>query len=142
MISAVPADTALTLPFSTVATLLLLLLHVTVLSVVFDGLIVALIVLLSPIVSVILEISSSILDGITVGSFTVHLQDAVKPFAVFAMISVVPADTALTFPLLTVATLLLLLLHVTVLSVAFDGLIVTVIVSLSPFTSDMPVLSS
>ena len=98
IISAVPADTALTIPLLTVATLLLLLLHVTVLSVAFDGLIVALIVLLSPIVSVILEISSSILDGITVGSFTVHLQDAVKPFAVFAMISAVPADTALTFP--------------------------------------------
>lgn len=67
---------------------------------------------------------------------TVILQVAVLPFEVFAVIVAVPDFFAVTTPfVLTEATALLLVLHVTVLSVAFDGVIVAFSVSVSPANS-------
>ena len=62
---------------------------------------------------------------------TVTVQVAVL-FPAFAVIVAVPAATAVTLPPLTVAIFVLLLLHVTVLSVALLGLTVAVSVVLSP----------
>ena len=59
---------------------------------------------------------------------TVILQVAVFPLEVFAVMLVVPFALAVTFPFETVATLMLLLDHVTVLFVALDGETVAVIV--------------
>ena len=61
--------------------------------------------------------------------FTVTAQVAVlfDPSAALAVIVAVPLDTAVTNPvLLTVATAVLLLLHVTLLLVAFSGVTVAV----------------
>ena len=60
---------------------------------------------------------------------TVHV--AVSPLEVRAVIVAVPADTPVTVPLETVATEELLVDHVTVLFVAFDG--DTVAVKANPF---------
>ena len=64
----------------------------------------------------------STLDGV-VGMFTVTLQLALfpEPSAAVAVIVALPLPTAVITPLLTVATLLLLLLQVTLLFVALDG---------------------
>ena len=66
-------------------------------------------------------------------STTVTLQVAVFPFEVFAVIVAVPFFRAFTVPPDTVATEVLLLVHVTVLSVASDGVIVAVSFSELPF---------
>jgi hypothetical protein len=64
---------------------------------------------------------------------TVHV-DVLFPSSVVTVIVAVPASTAVTVPLaLTVATDVLLLVHVTFLFVAFDGLIYETIVSVFPF---------
>ena len=70
--------------------------------------------------------------GTFIISFTVMVDVAVLPLTVVAVILAVPALTAVTLPLFTVATLLLLLDHLTVLSVASVGLTVAVIVLDSP----------
>ena len=70
------------------------------------------------------------------GAVTVTVQDAVFPLFDLAVIVAVPAALAVTVPLLTVATPLLLLLHVTVLLGAFDGLIVAVRVEEDPAVRD------
>jgi hypothetical protein len=70
----------------------------------------------------------------TVASSTVTAQTAVLlPSVEVAVMLAVPEAAAVTTPLVsTVATALLLLLHFTVLSVAFSGVTVTVSVKLSP----------
>ena len=61
-------------------------------------------------------------EGLVV-TFTVHV--AILPFAVFAVIVAVPLFTAVTFPFTTIATPVLLLLHViSLLRSEFVGLIV------------------
>ena len=64
---------------------------------------------------------------------TVTATVAVLPLFVFAVIVAVPAAIPFTVPFDTVATLVLLLVHVTVLSVASEGLTVAVNVSELPF---------
>ena len=54
-----------------------------------------------------------------------------------AVIVAQPADLAVTVPLLTVATLELLELQETVLSVAFDGVTVALSVAVSPSISEI-----
>ena len=136
VITAVPAFFAVTFPLlSTAATASLLLLHFTVLSpVVFDGVIVAVNVSLSPSVMLVVLLLRLIPVIAISFCFTVTVQLAVFPLLLVAVITAVPAFFAVTFPLLsTAATSALLLLHFTVLSpVAFDGAIVAVNVSLSP----------
>ena len=61
------------------------------------------------------------LVGSTVALITVNLQVAVFPFTVFAVIVAVPAALIVTLPLLTVATEVLLLVQVMLLSVALLG---------------------
>ena len=139
VIVAVPALMAVTLPFDTVATLLLEVLHVTVLLAALEGVIVALIVSLVPFIKV-----SDVLESFTLdtGVVTVTLQDAVLPLFVFAVMVAVPGPIAVTLPFDTVATLLLLVVQVIVLFVAFDGLIVAVIVAVLFFSSVSLVLFS
>lgn len=67
-------------------------------------------------------------------SLTVILHVAVLPLDVLAVIVTVPALTAVTLPvLLTVATDLSLVVHVTVLFVALDGATVALKVYVPPF---------
>ena len=131
VIVAVPADLAVTVPLLTVATLGLLELHDTVLLVAFEGVTVALSVAVSPSVSEILELLRITLVTLIVTGWTSTVQYAFLPPAV-AVIVAVPTDFAVTVPLLTVATLVLLELHDTVLFVAFDGLTVAVSVAVQP----------
>jgi hypothetical protein len=70
------------------------------------------------------------------------VQVAVLLLLVLAVIVAVPALTAVTFPLETVATFLSLDVHVTVLSVASEGVTVAVRVSLEPSTRESDVLFS
>ena len=60
---------------------------------------------------------------------------AVLPFDVFAVIVAVPEPTAVTVPSDTAATLSLLVLHVTLLSVALEGVTVAVSLPVSPVES-------
>ena len=134
---------AVTTPFSTVATAVLLLVQITVLSVALSGLTVATKVASSPI-SIFSAVLSKVtpLTGITTGSgsFTVTLQVAILSPAC-AVITASPSAMAVTTPFSTVATALLLLVQITVLSVALSGLTVAVNVSLSPISSSSAVLS-
>ena len=69
----------------------------------------------------------------TIGTVTLHTA-VFPPSFVFTVMSVLPPPTAVTRPLaLTVATAVLLLVHVTDLSFAFDGLTVAVSCFVSPF---------
>ena len=72
------------------------------------------------------------------GSFTVTVQLAVfPPSAVLTVMVAVPAPAAFTFPLeSTVATFVLLLVQVTDLFVALEGLIVTESFALLPVSND------
>ena len=127
-----PSFTAVTLPFtSTVATVVLLEDQVTVLSVAFEGDTVAVKVSVPPMTSVIDVLFK--LTLVTVTGFTVTTHCADIPPAVAAIVAV-PTPFAVTVPLDTVATEVLELLHVTVLSVAFVGATVAVRVSEVPFT--------
>ena len=127
-----PSFTAVTLPFtSTVATVVLLEDQVTVLSVAFEGDTVAVKVSVPPMTSVIDVLFKLTLVTVTGFTVTTHCTDI--PPAV-AVIVAVPTPFAVTVPLDTVATEVLELLHVTVLSVAFVGATVAVRVSEVPFT--------
>ena len=135
VMTAVPGAIALTTPLaSTVATAVLELLQVTVLSVASAGVTVAVRVRLSPSTSV-AEVWLRLmpLTGITFFS-TVRAQVALLSPALAAM-TAVPGAMALTRPLAsTVAMAVLELLHVTVLSVASAGVTVAERVRLSPST--------
>ena len=96
VIVAVPAPTAVTLPPTTVATLSSLDIHVTSL---FAGFVVAVNVTVSPA----FKSSESGFSNLIV-SFIVTVQVAVFPVGVVAVIVAVPAPTAVTLPLSTVAT--------------------------------------
>jgi hypothetical protein len=74
--------------------------------------------------------------GVTV---TEHVA-VLLPSTVVTVITVLPADTAVTVPLDTVATAGALLLHVTLLFVALEGVMVALRVSLPPTVKDRLVL--
>ena len=133
VIVAVPLDTAVTRPFaSTVATDGLLLLHITLLSVALSGVTVAVSCKVWPRLVRVAVVWLRVIPVTGTDMFTVTAQVAVlfDPSAALAVMVALPLDTAVTNPvLLTVATAVLLLLHVTLLSVALSG--VTVAVSCS-----------
>jgi len=136
VIVAVPTLTPLTTPPVTVATAVLLLLHVTFLFAALEG--------------VIAELSSSVPPTtmlvdvlfkdtpVTATGLTVTAQDAVlPPSAVVTVIVAVPTLTPVTKPPVTVATAVLLLLHVTFLFAALAGVIAELSSSVLP--TKMPV---
>ena len=127
-----PALTAVTLPFDTVATLVLEDDHVTVLFVALPGLTVAVNVSDAPICSV-SELLFKVTEVTAIG-LTVIKHVAVLPPA-DAVIVAEPTLSAVTLPSETVATLTLEVVHVTVLSVALDGLTVAVSVSVPPISN-------
>ena len=140
VIVAVPTETALTTPPSTVATLELLVVHTTVLSVALLGDTVALSVRLSP-TSMAAEVLSRATPVTSMDPVTVTSHVALyPPSVVVAVMVAVPAETAETFPLLTVATLALLVDHLTVVS-APAGMTVAFRVRVSPFSRDASLLS-
>ena len=130
---------------STLAIELLLVDHVIVLfCVVLLGVIVAFIELLAPFFIVtVVGFTVTPVIGITVGvtgcvsvfgTVTVHV--AVFPLLALAVITAVPSRFAVTFPVLsTVATKLLLVIHVISLSVASVGLYKTLSCDVFPFSS-------
>jgi hypothetical protein len=133
---ALPVDTALTTPFAdTVATEILLLLHVIALLVASAGWTVAVNVSEAPTSreSVFLFRDTPVTGIVVLPLVTVTAQVAVLlPSCVVTVIVALPADTAVTTPFVTVATEEALLLHVTLLFVAFAGKTVTVNVSEAP----------
>jgi len=135
VIVALPAANALTRPLlSTVATAVLLLLHVTALYVASVGKTVAVNVSFVPDASdkvVLLSVT------LTTGMETVTAQLAVLlPSAVVAVTVAFPPDRAVTTPLaFTEATAGLLLVHDTFLFVALEGVIVGIRVSVAPTVS-------
>ena len=90
-------------------------------------------------------LSSILVDpesGVVCIAATVKAQEALLPFDVLAVIVVLPALFAVTFPFETVAMDVLEDFHVTALSVALVGVTVAVSVSDSPILSDADVLDS
>ena len=139
VIVAVPSLTALTNPFVTVATAVLLLFHFSVLSVASAGLTVAVSWTVSFCFNLtVVLFNETDVTGMTFFS-TVTAQVALLP-PQLAVIVAVPSLTAVTFPPLTVATAVLELDQVTVCSVASDGLTVAVRVEDSPSISVKDVL--
>ena len=140
-----PAAFAVTLPLlSTVATVSLLLLHVTVLFVASSGFTVAVRVASFPAISSrVVWFSSTLCTGTVAGCpLTVTLQLALLPSAVAVMVAV-PAALAVTLPLLSTSTISgLSLFQVTVLLVASLGFTVAVSFSVSFTSSVRSVLSS
>ena len=138
VIVAVPAPTAVILPFVTVATFSLEEAQERVLSVVSSGSIVAIKVSFSP-----LRRDSVPLFSVTPEARTVTVTShvAVLPLAVVTVIVAVPAPTAMTVPFSTVAIFTSEVLQVRVLSVVLSGAIVAISVSLSPLMRESVVLS-
>ena len=133
VIVAVPLETAVTFPsWSTVATLLLLDFHATA-SVESEGVRVAMSWIDPPSYKAAdVRLSLMPVAGI-VSEMTLTLQVAVlDPSWVVTVMVALPVPTAFTVPLLTVATPMLLLVQVTILSVASAGLTVAVSERLSP----------
>ena len=141
VIVAVPALTAFTLPFVTVATEVFDEVQVTVLSVAFSGMTVAVRTASSPSVSSSSDLSNHIeVTGMTF-ALTVTAHVAVLSPALAVMVAV-PALRAFTLPSVTVATVASDEVQVTVLSVALSGLTVAVRVVSSPSVRVNVVLSS
>jgi hypothetical protein len=135
VIVAVPVATGVTTPsVLTMATPVLLLDQVTFWFVAFDGVIVATRVSVAP------PTAKVTLSWFRLTPFTatdaaliVTLHDAVLlPSAVVTVMVAVPAATGVTTPLLTVATLVLVLDQVTFVLVAFEGVIVATRVPADP----------
>ena len=136
----VPAARLLTTPFSTVATVGTVDVHVTVLSAALDGVTVAVSARFSP-TFIVAEVLFSVIPVAGTVAVTVTAQDALLPPAV-AVIVAVPAPFAVTTPPYTVATLPFEVDHTTVLSVAFDGFTVAIRVRSSPTSIDAEVVFS
>jgi hypothetical protein len=140
-IGAIPYEMPVTTPVElTVATDVLLLIHVTFLFVAFVGNTVAVRAIVFPAAIVAeLGVTEMPVTGTTVGDTVTTQVSAVPLFSptTVAVIPAVPAETPVTTPVkkadeLTVATDELLLLHVTLLIVAFAGDTVTVKVCVFP----------
>ena len=128
---AVPSLTAVILPSSTVATSVLSEVQVTALSVALSGLTVAVREISSPSV-ISSEVWSREMDVTATNfAFTVTAQVAVLPPA-FAVMVAEPSFTAVTTPSFTVATAVLEELQETVFSEALLGLIVALMLDVSP----------
>ena len=139
---AVPAATAVTTPFSTVATVASEVVQVTVLSVASAGVTVAVRVTVSPSVRAAVVWLRAIPDTATTFLATVTTQVAVLSPALAVMVAV-PTATAVTLPeASTVATAVFEELHVTVLSAASSGVTVAVRVTVPPSTKSTCVLSN
>jgi hypothetical protein len=112
---AVPALTAVIVPPDTVATVGALVLHVTFLFVALEGATVAVNVSILPTVIVVDDLfKDTPVTSTGGGAVTVTVQAAVLlPLAVVTVITALPTDTPITTPFVTVATAVLLLLHVT-----------------------------
>ena len=134
VIVAVPADSTLTTPLLTVATLLSLVDQVTERSVAFEGLTVAVRVTVSPTAAEAVFLSKETDVTLIVGSPTVMVQVAVLPLLEVAVMTAVPKDTPVTVPFFTAATLESLVDHSRVLIPALDGLKFTS----SSYSSPMP----
>ena len=107
VIFAVPTSTGVTVPSSdTVATLLLLVSHVTVL-----GLGETFVVSFTPLLPF-LNVSSVWSRVITVGFVTVTLHEDETPLLVCAVITALPSPTAVILPSDTLATKLLFVVHI------------------------------
>ena len=144
---ALPSATPVTLPLlSTVAALVLLLVHVTPCLVALPGSTVAVSVALLPasIVSAVLSNFTPVTATGLATAVTVTLHVAVLlPSVVVTVIVVLPAPIAVTLPLLsTLATFSSLLFQLTLLSVASVGSTVAVSVSLFPSSNVMLLLFS
>ena len=120
-----PADTPVTTPNEfTVATDVFEEVHVTVLFVALDGTIVAVNCLVEP-VFIVVNVGIIVTD--VTGTVMVNIQMAVRlPLTVVARIVALPAETLVTIPDELTVALAEVELHVTVLSVALDGVIVGV----------------
>jgi hypothetical protein len=146
VIVALPTAFPVTTPLElTVATAVLLLVHVTVLFVAFVGITVAVSVSVAPTLSdkpVLFRFTPVTGTDIEAPGITVTLHVAIlPPSAVFTVIVALPMVFPVTTPLeLTVATAVLLLVHVTVLFVVFVGITVAVSVSVTPTLTDRLVL--
>ena len=127
---AVPAPLAVTVPLETVATAVLELLHVTLVLDAFEGVMVAVsfpVLLIPERVIVVLSRETPV-----TGTVTVTVQVAVLSPTLAVMVAV-PLPTAVTLPLAsTVATEVLELDQVTLLSVAFSGSTVATSVEVPP----------
>jgi hypothetical protein len=125
VIVTMPPDTAVTRPvLLTVATDVLLLLHVTLLLVALLGVTVADSCRVWPLLVNVADVWLRVMPVAGTGMFTVTVQVVVlfEPSAVVAVIVTMPPDTAVTRPvLLTVAMEVSLLVHVTLLLVALLG---------------------
>jgi hypothetical protein len=142
VIVAVPAATPVTSPvLLTVATLVLVLDHARFWFVALLGRTVATSISLPPTDSVVDVLLSDTEVGGTELTVTAHVA-VLLPSAVATVIVAVPAATPVTSPPLTVATLVLLVYHVTALFVALLGRTVAVSVSLPPTDSVVDVLFS
>jgi hypothetical protein len=146
VIVALPADTPLTSPLvDTVATAVLLLLHVTALLVALDGAIVAVKVSLFPtrrLVDALFKVTP-VTDTVPLPPLEMLTEQVavLLPSAVLTVIIALPVETALTWPLAdTVATAVLLLLHNTYWFVALAGATVAVKVSEPPTVSESAAL--
>ena len=119
---AVPFAFAVTTPFATVATAVLLLLHVTALFAALSGATVATSVAVSPAASSSTAFVFRVTPVTATGISTVTSHVAVlPPSTVVTVMVAVPFAFAVTTPFATVATAGLLLSHVTALFVAFAG---------------------
>jgi hypothetical protein len=144
VITALPVDTALTKPIEdTEATAALPLLHVTFLFVALEGDTAAVKVSVLPMVIVVnvLFKDTPVTATLLVPLETLTAQVAVLlPSKVVTVMVALPAETALTVPPDTLATVLLLLLHDTFLFVALEGETVALRVSLAPTVNERLVL--
>ena len=133
VIVALPASFAVTTPFElTVATFGLLDVHLTLLSVVFEGITVALRVADLPITSVRLLLLRLTDEGLTFLTVTVHLP-VLPPSTDVHVIVTLPGLIAVTTPFaFTFAILVLLDVHFTSLTEAFEGVITGLRVSVLP----------
>ncbi|MCL1912475.1 MAG: hypothetical protein FWG10_00995 [Eubacteriaceae bacterium] len=133
---AVPADLPITTPpLLTVTTAVLLELQDTTFSVAFDGDTPADSSLYVPLgrITVAGETVTLATGTLELETVTLTVQVSLRPFDVLAVMTTLPAALPVTTPLLlTVATLVSLELHVTALSVAFDGDTVAVSVVCAP----------
>ena len=133
VIVAVPAFSAVILPFSTVATAVLSDFHVTLLLVAFAGNTVTVREADSPTFRSSVDLFRDTPVTVITDGDTVTVQDAVLfPSSVVTVMVAVPAFSAVTLPLLTVATEVLSDFHVIFLLVAFAGDTVAVRVAESP----------
>ena len=137
---ALPPDTAVTVPFSTVATAVLFELHVTFLFVASVGKTVAVKVAVAPLTK-----GNSVCESVTPVAETVTVTSHVAvwlPSSVVTVIVALPPDTAVTVPFSTVTTDVLFELHLTFWFVASEGTTVAVKVSVAPISKGNSVSES